>query len=178
MRVIVAAPILAVVICMVRQSWVMKILRLQLDRLAVRRAVSRVIPGMLIARERRRVGHAFLGHQPLQRVEPMPIVGLAGVGIARRLRPLDLVGKRRGPLRPGEQPALIQRERHREGLRLPRLAEHRPLGIAWNARDGGARGGSGVHHAGSRYGSNASIEIFTVGSASAPHNSAESNATV
>ena len=76
---------------------VMKIVRLQLDRLAVRRAIRRVIPGVLITRERRRIGDALLGDEALQRVEPMPIVGLAGVGIARRLRALDLLAERRGP---------------------------------------------------------------------------------
>ena len=74
-----------------------KVLRLQLDRLAVRRAVGGVIPGVLIARERRRVGHALLGDEALERVEPVAVVGLAGVGIARGLRALDLVGERRGP---------------------------------------------------------------------------------
>ena len=38
-----------------------------------------------------------------------------------------------------------------KGLRFPRLAEHRPLGIARDARHGlrGAAGGSTIDHAGS-----------------------------
>src|SRR5579883_3163485 len=94
------------------------------DRLAMRRAVGRVVPGVVVAREHLARGYALLGDQPFERGEPMVIVGLAGVGIAGRLRALDLVGERRGPLRPGEQAALVQGERHREGLRFPRLAKH------------------------------------------------------
>ena len=118
-----------------------EVVRLELDRRAMRRAVGGVVPGVAIARERRRVGHAFLGDDPLERVEPVPIVGLAGIGIAGGLRALDLLAERRRPFGPGEQAALVQRERHGEGLRLPRLAEHRPFGVARNARHRrGARG--------------------------------------
>src|ERR1051325_5095907 len=131
MRVILAAPTVAMVMLGTRWSIVvMEILRLKLDRLAVRRAVGRMIPGVLIARKRCRVGHAPLGDEALQRIEPVLVVCLAGVGIARALRALDLLGERCGPLRPGEQSALMQRERHRERLRLPRLAEHGAIRIA------------------------------------------------
>src|SRR5215813_1892508 len=56
-----------------------KILRLELDRRAVRRALGGVVPGVAIACERRAVGHALRRHQPLERVEPMPVISLAGV---------------------------------------------------------------------------------------------------
>src|SRR5690242_17940340 len=140
MRVILAAPTVAMVMLLsfVRDPYpktgthfseithalsLVEILRLKLDRLAVRRAIRRMVPGVLVARKRCDVGHALLGDEPLHRVEPVPIVRVAGVGIARRLRALDLCGKRFGPLWPGEEAALVQRKRHREGLRLPRLAE-------------------------------------------------------
>ena len=87
-----------------------------------------------------------------QRCQPVPVIGLAGVRIALGLRALDLIGEGCGPLGPGEQSALMQRERHRKGLRFPGLAKHRAVVVARNARHGGgrARGGSGVHHAASR----------------------------
>ena len=78
--------------------------------------------------------HAFGGDDALERVEPVVVIGLASIGIARRLRALDLLGKGGRPFRPGEDAAVVQGERHREGLRLPRLAEHRPFRIARNAR--------------------------------------------
>src|SRR5205807_6563673 len=110
---------------------------------------------------------------------PMPVITLAGVGIALRLRPLDLFGERCRPFGPGEQATLMQGQRHRKGLRLPRCAEHRAIIVAGDAGEGTGRlTRGGVRHAGSRYGSNASIDIFTVGSASAPHNSVPSNTTV
>ena len=48
----------------------------------MRRAVGGVVPGVEVALERRGVGRALLGDDPLQRVEPVPVVGFAGVGIA------------------------------------------------------------------------------------------------
>src|SRR6185369_15766144 len=126
MRVIFAAPTFAVVMPFSRLLVVvMKILRQQLDRLAVRRAIGGVVPGVLVARKRRRVGHALLRDEAFERVEPMMIIGLAGVGIALALSALDLLGERRGPFGPLEQSALVQRQRHGEGLRLPWLAEYR-----------------------------------------------------
>src|ERR1700730_14503264 len=157
-----------------------KILRLQFDRRAVRRAVGGVIPGIAIAIECFVCYDALGRDQLLQRRQPMPVIGLPGVGIALGLRALDLAGKRVGPFSPGEQSTTMQRERHRKGLRLPRFAKHRPVVVTRNAGHGTGcfeRGGC-IHHAASRYGSNASMDIFTVGSASGPHNSAPSNTTV
>src|SRR5262249_59812757 len=90
----------------------LEIFRLELDRRAVRRAVGGVVPGVAIARERPCVGHALAGDEPLERIEPVPVIGLAGVAIAGRLRPLDLLGERRRPFAPAEQAALVQPERH------------------------------------------------------------------
>src|SRR5512142_904223 len=77
-----------------------KILAPELDRLAVRRAVGRVVPGVVVARERVGRRHALGGDQPFQGGEPMVVVGLAGVGIAGRLGALDLPAERGGPLGP------------------------------------------------------------------------------
>src|ERR1041384_2466069 len=101
MRVILAAPTVAMVMWLPVLVSVREVLRLKLDRLPVRRTVRRMVPGMLVARKRRGVRDTLLGDEPLERVEPMAVVGLAGVGVARTLRALDLGGERRGPLRPG-----------------------------------------------------------------------------
>src|SRR5882724_2840262 len=110
----------------------------------------------------------------------MPVIGLAGVGIALRLRALDFFGKRLGPFVPGEQSARMQRERHGKSLRFPWFAKHRPIVVTGNVGHGAGRveRSGGVDHAASRYGSNASMDIVTVGSPSGPHNSAPSNTTV
>ena len=100
----------------------------------MRRAVGGVVPGVAIAREDGRIGDALLGDQAFERGEPVPVIGVAAVGVARRLRALDLRGKRRRPFRPGEEAAAIERQRHREGLRLPRLVKDRPALVARQAR--------------------------------------------
>src|SRR5271170_1621557 len=122
-----------------------------------------------------RVGKALGGDDAFERGEPVMIIGLAGIGIAGGLRLLDLVAERCRPFFPGEQAALVERQRQREGFGLPRRAEHRSFGIARNAQrvipaERAQRGGVTVH-AGSRYGSKASIETLSDGSASSPHNS-------
>src|SRR5581483_4081272 len=142
-------------------------------------------------------GDTLLSHHPFERREPMIVVGLAGVGIACGLRLLDLVRKHCSPFGPLEQAAVIQMQRHGECLRFPWFAEHRTFRIARDAGyslNGVARcsgvyfvhdtpvsfrpGGRGPRvpergnpYAGSRYGSNASIDTFSVGSASGPHSS-------
>src|SRR5215470_107078 len=172
------------VICEVtRRAVLPKIVSPDLDRRAVRRAVGSAVPGVVIARELGGAAHALGRDETFQRVEPVMIVGLAGVGIARRLGTLDLLAERRRPFGPGEHAARMQRERHGEGLRFPRLAEYRTFSVAGNARHrGGGAAGSGAidrgHDASSRYGSNASIDTLSVGSPSSPHNSRPSNTTV
>src|SRR5262249_2947215 len=80
-----------------------------------------------------------------ERVEPVPVIGLTGIGIAGGLRALDLIGEGGRPFRPGEQAALVQCERHGEGLRLPWFAEDGPFGIARNAGHGiGGAAGDGL----------------------------------
>src|SRR5580704_600495 len=136
-----------------------------------------MVPGVAVTVERLRRRHALGRDQPLQRREPMPIIGLAG--IAFRPSALDLFGQRRGPFFPDEEAALVQRKRHGKGLRLPGLAKYRAIIVARKARHRAGRTRRGrVDHAASRYGSNASMDIFNVGSASAPQSSTASNTTV
>src|SRR5712671_3706844 len=161
-----------------------EILRLQFDRLAVGRAVSRTIPCRLIALHRVARCDAFSGNEVLKRIEPVPVIGIAGLGGGGRFRALDFLAERRGPFVPGEQASFVQRQRHGKSLRFPGFAEHRAFRIAGNARNrlrGLSRGGAvqGLcHHVGSKYGSHASIETESVGSAASPHNSRASNSTV
>src|SRR6185312_14608449 len=113
-----------------------EVFRLEHNRCAVGGALRRAGPGVAIARERLRVCRAFRGNDALERVEPMQVVSLTGVGIAGRLRALDLLRQDVGPFRPSEQTARMQSQRHGEGLRFPRLAEDGAFGIARNARNG------------------------------------------
>src|SRR3989304_6064344 len=71
--------------------------------------------------------------------EPVAVVGLSCIGVTRGLRALDLLGERCSPFAPGEEPALVQRERHRESLGLPRLADHRAFRVAPYAGTGRRR---------------------------------------
>ena len=117
----------------------------------MRRAVGGVVPGVAVAMQEIGSRDALGGDEPLQRREPVPVVGLAGVGIAGGLRALDFFGKRCGPFVPGEHAALVQHQRHGEGLRFPGLAEHRAVGIAGKVGEGARRARRrGVHQAFSR----------------------------
>src|SRR5580704_262159 len=152
------------------------------DRVAVRGYGGGAFPGVAVAGQRLAVGDALFGDQSFERVQPVPVIGLARIGVARRLGALDLVGQGRGPFAPGEQATLVQRQRHREGLRLPRLTEDRALLALRDARHRERGRGDGVAveraHAGSRYGSNASIDTVIDGSASLPHSLRPLNTTV
>src|ERR1700722_3633060 len=100
-----------------------EMLGLQNDGFAVRCSAGGAFPGVAVAGEGGAVGDALVGDETLQGIEPMMVIRRAGVGVARRLSMLDLVRQRRRPFGPSEQPAPVQRQRHRECLRLPRLAE-------------------------------------------------------
>ena len=63
-----------------------KILRPQLDRLAMRSAVGRVVPGVAVAVQGFRRCDAFARDEAFQRGEPVQIAGLAGIRIAGGLR--------------------------------------------------------------------------------------------
>src|SRR5438270_12714185 len=78
-------------------SQLAKILRLQFDRRTMRRAVGGVVPGIAVAMQGVQRRQALRRDQSLQCRQPMPIIGLARVGIAGSLRPLDLVGQRGSP---------------------------------------------------------------------------------
>src|SRR6516164_7517629 len=111
-----------------------KILLPQFDRTAVRGAIGGVVPRVAVAFQHRAAGDALRGQNPLERDEPVPIIGVAEVGVAGRLGAFDLFAQRRRPFAPREQPALVERHGERERLRLPRLAEHRPTLVARQAR--------------------------------------------
>src|SRR5947209_3712515 len=65
-----------------RATGLREIVGAQLDRRAVRGAVGSAVPGVAVAREAGGVGDALLGDKALQRGEPVPVIGVAGVGIA------------------------------------------------------------------------------------------------
>jgi hypothetical protein len=76
-------------------------------------------------RQRLRRRHAFFCDYAFERREPMVVVvvGFACVGIAGRLRLLDLLAKHGGPFAPGEQSFFVQRQRH--GKRMGRKKMYR-----------------------------------------------------
>jgi len=98
----------------------------------MRSAVGGMIPGITVAMLGFEGCHAFFRDQPFQRGEPMPIIGLARVGIAARLRAFDFIGECCGPLVPGEQAAFMKAQRHRKRLRFPGFAKYRPVVVAGN----------------------------------------------
>ena len=97
----------------------------------MRRAVGGTVPSMTITYQGFFARDAFLSDQPLEGRKPVSIVGLAGVRVSGSLRAFDFVPECRRPLSPGEQTALLERDRHGEGLRFPRLAEYRSLLVTW-----------------------------------------------
>ena len=76
-----------------RRRLLVEVLELKFARPTVRRAVDRLVPGVAIATECRGVGRALLGEKAFERREPVAVVGLSGVGIARGLCALDLLGE-------------------------------------------------------------------------------------
>src|ERR1700710_2058033 len=68
-----------------------EIFRPQFNRLTMRRAICRMVPGIAVAVYSVGRRDPFCCDQLFQRREPMPVIGLAGVGIARGLRAFDLV---------------------------------------------------------------------------------------
>src|SRR6516165_7342057 len=111
-------------------------------------AVGGMIPGFSIACECHRVGDTLFGGDALEGCEPVPVISLAGVGVAAGLRPFDLVAQYRRPLTPIEETTLVQCHRHREGLGFPRLAKYRALRAARDVRH--RRDGLVDAHAGER----------------------------
>ncbi len=118
--------------------------RRELDGLSVRRAPRGLLPFPLAPRQRFRAREALGGRDALERGEPVPIILVAGVGLAALPDFADHGGKRLRPLGPRECAALVQRERQRKSLRLPRCAKYRAVGaprqpgrgvdrLAWSA---------------------------------------------
>ena len=76
-----------------------EILRRQLDRGAVRRPLGRVLPAVAVTLERLGIGQPPLVDHALKRAQPVLLVGLAAVRVARAL---DLLNEDRAPLGPAE----------------------------------------------------------------------------
>ena len=112
----------------------LKILPPEFDRHSVRRPIGSMVPRAGIAGQDVRRGHSLLRDDTLERGEPVAVVAVAGVGTAGCLRLADLLPKRPGPLLPAEKPALLQRQRHGERARLPRLPEDRAASITQQTR--------------------------------------------
>ena len=86
------------------RSGLTEVLRRELDRCSVGCAAGRVVLRLPVMGERLRVGRALCDHEALECGEPVVVVGLAGIGLATTLRRADLIGERRRPLSPAEQP--------------------------------------------------------------------------
>src|SRR5580704_5221636 len=87
---------------------VVEIAWLKFDRSAMGRARAGMLPRVPRALELLHVGDALFRDDPLERIQPMVIIGLAGVRIAGGLCLLDLIAERCRPFVPGEQSALMQ----------------------------------------------------------------------
>ena len=94
----------------------------ELDRRAVRRARGGVVPGVAIARQRVGVGQRRSATSSSRAASQRCSTALRRARRSRRPAP--------PPTRPGEDAALLQRDRERERLRLPRLRKTARLGHA------------------------------------------------
>ena len=146
----------AVASCLIRALRILRyeILWAQHDRRSVRGAVGGMVPGIAVAVQGFGRGHAFRRDKLFERRQPMPVIGLAAVGVTGRLGAPDFIGERRRPFVPREQSARVQRQRHGEGLCFPGFAKHRSVGVTGNAGHGAGRDVGGLwikrHQAGSR----------------------------
>src|SRR6516164_2406073 len=123
----------------------------------MRRALGRMAPRVLVTGQL--VGRArTLGcDQRFEGGQPVAVIGIAEVSITGGLCHPDLPGERLGPFSPAENAPLMQGQRHRKRLRLPRLAKHRTAIIPRLAAEMGRRVG---HDSRSRYGSHASTDTL------------------
>jgi hypothetical protein len=64
----------------------------------MRRAISCMLPGVIVPFEFVACRHTFLGHNSLQCSKLMVVIGLARIRVTGSVRPLDLYTKCRGPL--------------------------------------------------------------------------------
>ena len=119
-----------------------KVFRFQFDRLAVRCSLRRALPCSVMFCQRLPRRRTFFGDHAFEGREPMKIVSFSGVGIAGGLRLFDLLAKHRGPLVPGEQTFLMERQGHGERVRFPRRTKDRAIVVARYSgkRFGGAPG--------------------------------------
>ena len=87
-----------------------EILRLQLNRCAVRCSVSCCVPSPVIAGEHIWRRNLLCGDHPLECGKPVQIVGLTCVRISSSLRPTDLARQSGGPLGPRKETFVIKGE--------------------------------------------------------------------
>src|SRR3954468_1351775 len=107
---------------------------LEQDGLAVRRAPGRLFPLVAALLEKSVRQEALARDDALEGREPMPVVFAAVVDVPSAADLGDDLRKASGPFLPGERASLVQRHRHGERLGFPRRLEHRPFGIARDAR--------------------------------------------
>jgi hypothetical protein len=88
------------------------------------------LPGVAAGMTLGRVGEPLGVGQFLQRRQPVLVVALSPVLGPRRG---DLAGKRLGPFAPGKRARFGKPDDQREGLRLPRLMERRPVEVGRDA---------------------------------------------
>lgn len=92
-----------------------------------------MLPCVPITRECHGIGQAFVRNHTFKRFEPVPVISRTGIGIAQRLRTLDLVAQHVRPFRPSEKASLLQGDRYRESVRLPRGTKNGAVLVARNA---------------------------------------------
>src|SRR4029079_10998562 len=96
------------------------------------------LPRTPVTLEIARRARPFRRDDRLERGEPVPVVRVAEIAIARSLRGRDLRSQRLRPFFPAEKSAVMERERHRERLRFPRLPQPRLPLLPRPPRPGGA----------------------------------------
>ena len=91
-------------------------------------------PGLLALEQRGHVSQALCCDQAFEGHQPVLIITRAVVRFASISGSLEFIGKRGGPLFPGEIALLGEPDSKGERLRLPRLGKNRSTGIARQSR--------------------------------------------
>ena len=107
----------------------------QLDRLAVRRALRRLAPGFLRSRSAARAATCLSAEDVLERGKPGVPIGFRVGGIVRGRASRPAAPSVSDHSRPGEDAALVERDRQREGARRPGRGKDRAVGIARDRGD-------------------------------------------
>jgi len=110
---------------------------IKFDRFTVRRAAVGIGPGFLALVERVLVGQPLGSNQPLQCAQPMFVIMRAVIGFTTVGGSVQFACKLSRPLLPGKMTLFGKLDRKREGVRLPRLGEHRTTIVtrqSWQGR--------------------------------------------